>query len=514
MPYSNTGTTAGYTNDYDEVCPYTGSTAPDVVYSYAPTAIKLMDVDLEGSGYDTKVYVYEDAAGNVVGCNDDYYSDYTSAVFDVPVSPGHTYYIVIDGYGTSSGGYVINADIHDPADPFECPPGSIAESEACGDDTNGGCNMTPAAADPYICGDTICGTVWADASTRDTDWYLLTMNQTGPVTISGSAEFPFIMGFVDTADCALAANLDPYATGNPGDVISVSKTCGPGVYYLFVSHQAFEGNPCGTANGYWFTADCDPGEPPIYWLDAVPASGTVPGNGTLPVSVTYNTTGMEDGVYTADLVISHTGLKGQDIVPVMIEVGENGNNILTIAPSPVYSFMQYAYGGAMMANLYLGGEFAGGGHLVSEIDQLTLQMDGASTSMPADAVEILASYEGFAGEVMKVSCNMPQFINCWPLLWDVDDYVFTLSGEFTGGTPWTQDALVTMYGHVSGDVNFDGSINLLDVTSLVNYMYKNGAAPRPIIEVADTNGDSTINILDLTRLVNYLYKEGPEPTHP
>jgi hypothetical protein len=35
--YNNTGTTSGYVNDYDEVCPYTGSTAPDVVYSYTLT---------------------------------------------------------------------------------------------------------------------------------------------------------------------------------------------------------------------------------------------------------------------------------------------------------------------------------------------------------------------------------------------------------------------------------------------------------------------------------------------
>ncbi|MBD3232619.1 MAG: hypothetical protein GF315_02735, partial [candidate division Zixibacteria bacterium] len=37
VPYSNTGTTSGYTNDYDEVCPFTGSTSPDVVYSFVPS---------------------------------------------------------------------------------------------------------------------------------------------------------------------------------------------------------------------------------------------------------------------------------------------------------------------------------------------------------------------------------------------------------------------------------------------------------------------------------------------
>ena len=31
LPYYNTGTTEGYTDDYDEECPYSGSTSPDVV---------------------------------------------------------------------------------------------------------------------------------------------------------------------------------------------------------------------------------------------------------------------------------------------------------------------------------------------------------------------------------------------------------------------------------------------------------------------------------------------------
>ena len=30
------GTTVGYEDNYDEVCPYTGATSPDVVYSFTP----------------------------------------------------------------------------------------------------------------------------------------------------------------------------------------------------------------------------------------------------------------------------------------------------------------------------------------------------------------------------------------------------------------------------------------------------------------------------------------------
>jgi hypothetical protein len=36
LPYSDSGTTAGYTDDYQEMCPYAIGDAPDVVYSYIP----------------------------------------------------------------------------------------------------------------------------------------------------------------------------------------------------------------------------------------------------------------------------------------------------------------------------------------------------------------------------------------------------------------------------------------------------------------------------------------------
>ncbi len=109
LPYTNTGTTAGFANNYDEVCPYSGSTSPDVVYSYTPGADESLDIDLFGSFYDTKVFVYEDVAtpGFPYACNDDFYSDYTSALFGLSVYYGHTYYIVIDGYGGDFGTYAI-----------------------------------------------------------------------------------------------------------------------------------------------------------------------------------------------------------------------------------------------------------------------------------------------------------------------------------------------------------------------------------------------------------------------
>ena len=123
LPYNNVGTTVGYTDDYDEVCPYTGSTSPDVVYSFTTDVAMAINVSLcgEGSNYDTKVYVYENEAGSLAStvdggeataCNDDECENsttqYLSFLPGVLCTPGNTYYIVVDGYGGGSGDYEID----------------------------------------------------------------------------------------------------------------------------------------------------------------------------------------------------------------------------------------------------------------------------------------------------------------------------------------------------------------------------------------------------------------------
>jgi hypothetical protein len=61
-----------------------------------------------------------------------------------------------------------------------------------------------------------------------------------------------------------------------------------------------------------------------------------------------------------------------------------------------------------------------------------------------------------------------------------------------------------------GDANGDWSVNLLDITYLINYLYKDGPPP-PDMNNGDPNGSCTVNILDVTYLISYLYKEGPGP---
>jgi len=91
-----------------------------------------------------------------------------------------------------------------------------------------------------------------------------------------------------------------------------------------------------------------------------------------------------------------------------------------------------------------------------------------------------------------------------------------LSGRyFELGSVYSNYVPVVVPGEISvavcsrGDANFDELVNILDVTFLINYLYKSGPAPELYCGDADANG--MLNILDVTYLINYLYKDGPPP---
>lgn len=72
---------------------------------------------------------------------------------------------------------------------------------------------------------------------------------------------------------------------------------------------------------------------------------------------------------------------------------------------------------------------------------------------------------------------------------------------------------LTVLSGVCGDVDGNQSINLLDITYLISYLYKGGPPP-PSPNLADVNSTGSINLLDITYLINYLYKGGPSPFCP
>lgn len=134
LPYTTTGTTVGYIDDYDEACDL-ASTSPDVVYFYIATGHDLLNISLCGAGtdYRTHLWVYENSEAQLVDCNRfsaECGGELKSALTNVEVFPGNTYYIVIDGDYGASGNYELDIT-SSPA------PASFARHPALADAGNG-----------------------------------------------------------------------------------------------------------------------------------------------------------------------------------------------------------------------------------------------------------------------------------------------------------------------------------------------------------------------------------------
>jgi len=62
-----------------------------------------------------------------------------------------------------------------------------------------------------------------------------------------------------------------------------------------------------------------------------------------------------------------------------------------------------------------------------------------------------------------------------------------------------------------GDANNDGTIDMLDISYIINWQYYEGPAPYPDELLGDANCDGIVNIFDITFIGSYLYSGGDEP---
>lgn len=64
---------------------------------------------------------------------------------------------------------------------------------------------------------------------------------------------------------------------------------------------------------------------------------------------------------------------------------------------------------------------------------------------------------------------------------------------------------------LTGDVNADSEIGLIDIVHLINYVLRGGEPPAGGMEVGDVNCSGDISTADIIYLVHYLFKQGSSP---
>jgi hypothetical protein len=173
-----------------------------------------------------------------------------------------------------------------------------------------------------------------------------------------------------------------------------------------------------------------------------------------------------------------------------------------MAPEIFREYMKYGVNPASGA-IYMSSAAVGG-----DVNGMTLtgfEVGGCPVDITGE--EILPDGWGqLPGPVMKMTFPLSQYITCvdggMPL-WDGVDSFFDVFYEMNG-TP----------GHISGDINLDGTVNIGDLTFLVSYLFQGGQAPE-VIEVGNVDGSASneANIADLTYMVNFLFLGGPAPFH-
>jgi hypothetical protein len=97
---------------------------------------------------------------------------------------------------------------------------------------------------------------------------------------------------------------------------------------------------------------------------------------------------------------------------------------------------------------------------------------------------------------------------------DSAHYYWRVNATNACGTgAWAQADFTIVFCPIlaTGDINVSGSITSADIVLLVNYVFKSGAPPQPLVEAGDVDCSGSVSSADIIKLVNYTFKGGTAP---
>ncbi len=175
-----------------------------------------------------------------------------------------------------------------------------------------------------------------------------------------------------------------------------------------------------------------------------------------------------------------------------------------IEPDTLYAFMQHTID-PMFASIACG-DFSGG-YSVVDVDATMILING---SVVPTMVTVIPNEPPFGGDILLIEAQISEILSTYGVLWGTVNGTFQVSGQFLDSSEFSVSGNVVLRGHVLGDANLDGTVNVADISFLVSYLFLLGPRP-PLQDVADLNCDSYVTVTDIGFLATYLFLGGPVP---
>jgi hypothetical protein len=141
----------------------------------------------------------------------------------------------------------------------------------------------------------------------------------------------------------------------------------------------------------------------------------------------------------------------------------------------------------------------------------------SATDADNDAVTTSLNALWFADDSLQLPINSPSYNNGNPgtFSWvptdaDVGIWIASFSATDVCGETSTKQVRILVGSTSCGDCVQDSSIDVGDVVYLINYLFRDGAAPDPVCR-GDVNCDGVTDVGDAVLLINYLYRNGTAP---
>jgi len=143
----------------------------------------------------------------------------------------------------------------------------------------------------------------------------------------------------------------------------------------------------------------------------------------------------------------------------------------------------------------------GDGYTTADVDPTTFMING---TMTPDSY-ILGPHPDFTGDVWDLTVDRHDFIMTYPDWYDWSVQAYTVTGEYTDLTAFLATGEFDARGHISGDINNNGIVNLLDIYYLIEYIYLDGPEPLPFISAGDYDNNEIVDLGDILAMVTDLY---------